>query len=91
MSSGTNRGKDTKPATLADLKKAEAKAFTHFRSVAICLDALLEVMDRRRRKGTPKVSDELRALLNTMTQPIQPPTEETKPEEPNASPSSNEG
>lgn len=99
MSSRTTKGKDNRPITAKELKdfarifsvnvanemqKVSARSF----SVAMCFDALLTVMDKRRKPLTPKISDEVKELLNSMAK--QPPAEEKK-EGPNASPPSNEG
>lgn len=102
MSSRTTKGNDNRPVTAKELKDFAGKFSNNVareiekvnagsRSLAICFDVLIEVMDKRRKPLTAKISDEVKALLNSMAKkPDKAPTEEKK-EEPNASPPSNEG
>jgi hypothetical protein len=56
-------------------------------SVALCFDALLTVLDSRRKNGTPKISEQVKALLEKL--PKQPKQVEEAPKD--ANPPSNEG
>lgn len=60
-------------------------------SVAICFDALLTVLDRRRRRGTPSIAAEVKALLEQLPKGPKLAEEPTKEEQKDANPPSNEG
>jgi hypothetical protein len=76
-----------------DLKKFAANVADEFQktnsrsfSVALCFDALLTVLDNRRRKGTPSIADEVKELLSRLPKQAEPKQEEPK----DANPPSNE-
>lgn len=67
-----------------EFQKTNSRSF----SVALCFDALLQVLDSRRRKGTPSIAEEVKALLSRLPkEPKQVEQEATK----DANPPSNEG
>lgn len=66
-----------------EFEKTNQRSF----SVALVCDALLTVLDRRRKQGTPSIADEVKALLSSLPKPKQ--VEQEAPRD--ANPPSNEG
>lgn len=66
-----------------EFEKTNSRSF----SVALCFDALLTVLDRRRKNGTPAISDEVKVLLSNLPKPKQVEQEAPK----DANPPGNEG
>lgn len=62
-------------------------------SMALCFDVLLEVMDRRRKPMTPKISDEVKTVLKERRDAAEQRMKEAseKAKEANANPTSNAG